>query len=324
MVNSEIKLSIVIPCYQSADMIEQVVNRICAVAGTRYGADDYEIILVDDCSPDNTAEVLYQLSCNVPQVRAASLAKNFGQQSAVVAGFSLSQGELVMTMDDDGETPPESMLKLIGKLHEGYDVVYATYPANKHSLFRRFGSKVNDAMARWLLRKPKGLELTSYTVNRRFVIEQILRHKTPFPYTSGQILASTKRVCNVEVEHGSRIQGSSGYTIRKLLSLWLNGFTAYSVKPLRLASFIGILVAALGFLGALFVIVRALVAGVGVEGWASTMSIMLLLGGLVLFVLGLIGEYIGRMYMSMNNVPEYIIRPWEAFTFVNGDNSEDR
>lgn len=323
MLDSAIELSVVIPCYNSTQMIGQVIDRIRASASLRYQESEYEIILVDDCSPDGTAKVVYELSKRYSNVRAASLARNFGQQSAVVAGYSLAQGKLIMTMDDDGETPPESMLELVAKIDEGYDVVYATYPANNHSLFRRLGSKVNDLMARWLLGKPKGLELTSYVVCRRFVVEQILRHQTPFPYTSGQILATTKRICSVEVAHGMRIQGSSGYSIRKLLSLWLNGFTAFSVKPLRVASIMGIIVACIGLIAAIFVIVRAIVAGVGVQGWASTMSIILLLGGAVLFVLGMAGEYIGRIYMTMNNIPEFIIRPWHAFGFQEGDIHED-
>lgn len=315
-------LSIVIPCYNSKSMIGEVVHRIRSMAERRYSDADYEIVLVDDCSPDNTAEAIYELSREYPNVKAVTLAKNFGQQSAIVAGYSVATGSLIMTMDDDGETPPESMLDLIDKLDEGYDVVYASYPNNNHSLFRRWGSKVNDAMACWLLRKPKDLELSSYMVCRRFIVDQILRHQTPFPYTSGQVIASTKRVCNVEVSHGTRIQGSSGYTLAKLFSLWLNGFTAYSVKPLRVASILGVAVAAIGLLAALFVIGRAMIFGVGIQGWASTMSIILLLGGLVLFVLGLVGEYIGRIYMNINNIPEFIIRPWSAFGYDDKEENE--
>lgn len=308
--DSGVILSVVVPCYCSASMIGGVVERIEDTLLMRFDAEQFEIILVNDCSPDETGRVIDEIACKDERVIAASLARNFGQQSAVMAGYSLSCGSLVMTMDDDGETPPESMFALIDKLEDDdLDVVYAAYPNNNHSWFRQFGSKINDAMACWLLRKPKDLYLSSYCLCRRFVVEQVLRHNTPFPYSSGQILATTSRIGNVYIDHGQRIQGSSGYTVRKLLSLWVNGFTAFSAKPLRLASVVGLVFALIGLLAALYVVIRSLISPSSVMGWASMTSLILVMGGSILFVLGLIGEYIGRIYMSINNLPQYIIRP---------------
>lgn len=311
MCDSSIKLSVVVPCYNSANMIGTVVDRIIKTARTRYSDGEFEIILVNDYSADNTKQVISNLANAKPFVRSLSLSKNFGQQSAMMAGFSLTKGELVLTIDDDGETPPEHMFSLIDALYKnGYDAVFAKYRNDERMGIRRLGSLVNDKMATWLLGKPNSLVISNLGVIRRYVIEQLVRHKTPFPYAAGQLLAITHNIGNVVLSRGERIEGRSGYTFRKLVSFWLNGFLAFSVRPLRVASIMGLTCSFIGFLIAVIIAVNAIIQPYGVSGWASTICAILIVGGLILLALGLSGEYIGRIYMGLNGIPQYVIRPW--------------
>lgn len=289
-------------------MIGDVVHRLMKTVSSRIDEDDYEIVLVNDYSSDNTAAKIEELATIHQNVRAISFSKNFGQQSAIMAGFSIAQGEIVVCLDDDGQTPPEDVFLLINKLDEDYDVVYAAYENKQHSAFRNFGSWVNEKMAETLIGKPKDISLSSFFAARSFVVNEAIKYKNPFPYIGGQFLRTTSRIANVSVEHRDRLAGSSGYSLKKLLSLWLNGFTAFSVKPLRVASILGIMFSAIGFLFSLFIVIRKIVLPDIAAGWTSTIALTLLIGGLILFVLGVIGEYVGRIYMSINDLPQYVIR----------------
>jgi len=303
-----IKISFVIPCYSSESTISEVVERLSQTVEKQFSRKEYEIILVDDCSPDNTFETLCKLSEKFSNVKVIGFAKNFGQQAAILAGFNSACGSLVACLDDDGQTRPEDFFKLLDKLNEGYDLVYAQYPKYENSRFRKFGSSVNDMMANMLLGKPKNLTLSSYFICKRFLVESAKNYKNPYPYLSGQMLASTSSIANVEVEHASRLSGTSGYTIRKLLSLWLNGFTAFSITPLRISSALGFVFACLGLIASLVVFFNRIINPEVPIGWSSTACLILVLGGLVLFSLGLIGEYLGRVYISINSVPQYVIK----------------
>lgn len=303
-----VSLSVIIPCYKSSSMIEGVISRLVSTIRSHERAIPYEIILVDDSSGDGTYKVLRNLALSNQQIIALELSKNFGQHAALMAGMSKAKGEIIVCMDDDGQTPPESLFDLIGALDDDHDLVYAKYPNKQHNRFRNFGSKINDLMAIKLLGKPKDLYISSYFAAKRYLIEEALRYPNPYPYMQGLMLRSTDRICNVMVPHNERSEGQSGYTLRKLLSLWLNGFTAFSVKPLRIASFIGILFALVGFLFALFVVIRRLLDPNMALGWSSTTALMLIIGGLILTTLGIVGEYVGRSYISLNNAPQYVIR----------------
>lgn len=200
------------------------------------------------------------------------------------------------------------MPKLLARLEEGYDVVYARYEIKKHSAFRNFGSHVNEWMTRVMLGKPKELYLSSYFAVKRFIVDEMLRYTNPYPYVIGLVLRATKNITNVDVKHRERQVGTSGYTIGKLLALWFNGFTAFSIKPLRVATAIGAFSAIAGFLYGIYTIVKKLVNPNVVIGFSSLMSAMVFIGGMVMLMLGIIGEYIGRIYISMNNSPQYVIR----------------
>ncbi len=301
-------ISYVIPCYNSQYTIRDVVGRIDNTM-MNHGGYEYEIILVNDSSPDDTFEVLKELTASHNNIIAVDMTRNFGQHSAIMAGLQFVKGDMVICLDDDGQTPPEEAFKLIDKLNEGYDVVYAKYSKKEHSGFRNLGSKVNSLMTEQMLDKPRELYLSSYFAARRLIVDEILRYKNAFPYMMGLVLRSTKRICNVEVNHEARKSGESGDSVKKLLGLWRNGFTACAVKPLRIATYSGVFTAFIGVLFLVYVIIKKLSNDPNTPiGWASTMSAILFIGGMILLVLGIIGEYIGRMYICLNSAPQYVIR----------------
>lgn len=299
------KISVVIPCYGSENTIEAVVDEIEHTIHQRN--IEHEIILVNDCSPDQVWKKITSLSQKYDSVKGISFAKNFGQHSALMAGYRQSTGDIVISMDDDGQTPADELYKLVDQIEAGYDVVYATYEDKKHNSFRNLGSKLNDFMCNILLGKPKGLMVTSYFAARRFIIDEICRYRNSYTYVIGLIFRSTKNIGTVSVTHRSRTEGSSGYTFKKLINLWLNGFTAFSVKPLRFATMMGILIASSGFLYVIYILLNKMMNPEVPLGWSSTMAAILLIGGLILFTLGIIGEYLGRVYISINDAPQYVI-----------------
>ena len=300
-------VSFVIPCYRSEHTIAGVVEEInrAMAALPQY---DHEIVLVNDCSPDGTFAVLERLARQDGRVCAVDLAKNFGQHAAIMAGLSHTRGDFVVCLDDDGQTPADEVGKLLSKLEEGYDVVYASYEHKQHSKFRNWGTRINNKMTEIMLGKPKDLAIPSYLAAKRFIIDEMLNYKHCFPYVDGLVLRSTRKLCNVPVNHRQRQEGESGYTIGKLLSLWMNGFTSFSVKPLRLATYAGVITAMLGFIYAIYIIIKHFVDSSVPVGWSSTMALQLVLGGIILVVLGLVGEYIGRIYMCINASPQFVER----------------
>ncbi|MCL1789748.1 MAG: glycosyltransferase family 2 protein [Peptococcaceae bacterium] len=300
-------VSIVIPCYCSEDSLPVVVADIAATFAQREGFD-YEVILVNDCSPDHVLAVAIRLAAQNPRIKVLDLSKNFGQHSAIMAGFRHVSGDIVVGMDDDGQTPPQQIFRLVDRLNTDCDLVFAKYENKKHSFFRNIGSYANELMLRALLKKPKHLILMSYFACKRFVVEEAVRYKNPYPYISGLLLRATNKIANVSVDHQARALGKSTYTLRKLLSLWLNGFTAFSVLPLRIATIMGMVSSLLGFIYGVITIIRKLVNNAVPMGYSSTMAALLLIGGLILMMLGVIGEYLGRIYISMNNSPQYVVR----------------
>jgi undecaprenyl-phosphate 4-deoxy-4-formamido-L-arabinose transferase len=303
------KISYIIPCYRSAETVRSVVAEIDATMSAM--ADyDYEIILVNDSSPDDTYAVIKTLCQEKPYLTGINLARNFGQHAALMAGFSKADGDIAVCLDDDGQTPADEAGKLIAALSEGADVAYARYDHKQHSGLRRMGSRLNDWMTRIMLDKPKNLYISSYFAAKRFVADEINRYDGPYPYVIGLVLRATKNIVNVDITHRARTSGESGYTVGKLFSLWLNGFTAFSIKPLRMATLIGAASAFAGFLYALYTIIKRLWISPEntVLGFAAMISAILFIGGLILLMLGLVGEYIGRMYISMNHSPQYVIK----------------
>lgn len=302
-------VSFVIPCYRSEATLPGVIAEI-RQAMEKLEDYTYEAVLVNDCSPDGTFDTIRRLCRDNGNITGINLAKNFGQHSALMAGFRHVKGEIVICLDDDGQTPAEEVGKLLAGISQGADVVYARYGQKHHSGFRNWGSHVNELMARIMLGKPKELYISSYFAARRFVVEEMVRYEYAYPYVIGLVLRTTKNVVNVEVTHRDRQAGESGYTLGKLLALWFNGFTAFSVKPLRIATVAGAGCAALGFLYGIYTIVKKIFIDPPglVTGFSALMSVLVFMGGMLMLMMGLVGEYMGRMYISMNNSPQYVIR----------------
>lgn len=301
-------VSIVIPCYRSAEMIGGVVADINREMEKLQGKYRWEIILVNDCSPDNTFDVIRELCREYTNICCINLARNFGQHAALMAGFHQVKGDILVCMDDDGQTPAFAIKDLLQGLEEGSDVVYAKYEHKHHNAFRNFGSRVNDLMLKFMLGKPADLYVSSFFAARRFIVDEMLRYQNAYPYVIGLVLRATRNIKNVTVEHQDRKAGESGYTLSKLLGLWFNGFTAFSEKPLRVATMIGTGCAFLGFLYGLYTIIKKLVNPMVPIGFSSLMSALMFIGGMLMLMVGLVGEYIGRMYICMNNAPQYVVR----------------
>ena len=302
------KFSFVIPCYRSEKTISTVVAEIKSEMAAKRPGDTYEIVLVNDCSPDNVWSVIEGLAQKENNVIGINLAKNFGQHSALMAGYGKCSGEYVVSLDDDGQAPLDSLNDLITKLEEGYDVVYAYYREVKQNLFRRFGSWMAGKMGEMMLEPPKDFKGSSFYVARGFVIREMCKYNNPYPYLVGLVLRVTRKIAWVETNHRSRLEGTSGYSFARLLGLWLNGFTAFSVKPLRASTLLGFFFAFLGFAFSIFVIVRRLLGITTVDGWSTIIALILIIGGCILMMLGLIGEYIGRIYICINDSPQYVIK----------------
>ena len=237
------------------------------------------------------------------------LAKNFGKHSAVMAGYSLVTGDYIVNLDDDGQCPMDRLWDLVEPLvDDKADMAMAEYPKKKQSVLKNFGSHVNSLMSRTLFNKPKDLQFSNFSVLKSYKTHEIMKYDNPYPYLEGLILRTTNRILNVRMEERERYADKGNFTLLKSLSLWLNGFTAFSVKPLRIATFIGLFCSLLGFVAGIIVVIRKLVNPDIAMGYSSTMVIILFIGGMLMLMLGMIGEYIGRIYISINNSPQYVIR----------------
>lgn len=301
------KLSFVIPCYGSEDTIEKVIIELEQVMCERPEYV-YEIICVNDGSPDNVLSVLRQLTNTHDKLIVADLAQNMGKHAAVMAGYSLVTGDYVVVLDDDGQCPANELWRLFDALGDYYDIVMADYPEKKQSAFKNFGSSVNAWMSRILLDKPKGVKFTNFCILRRYVVDEIKKYKNPYPNLDGLSLRTTKRITNVKMEERERIAGKGNFSFFRSINLWMNGFTAFSVKPLRISTILGVLTAAIGFVIGIIIVVRKLLYPEIPIGYSSLMAALLFIGGIIMIMLGLIGEYIGRIYICINNSPQYVIR----------------
>ena len=300
------RISCVIPCYHSQLTISAVVADIHQVMAA-HGQQDYEIILVNDNPPDETWDTIQRLRREDARVHGLCFSRNFGQHSALMAGYRQVTGDIVVSLDDDGQNPPAEMFRLIDAVDGKHDVVYADYPRKQHTWFRNLGSRMTNRMFTWMLEKPKELYLASYWAAKRFVIEEMIRCESPFPFVDGLALQTTTRIINVPVDHLPRAEGESGYSVFSLLRLWTNAFTSFSVKPLRIATMVGFITAFAGLVVGLILVIMKLRGMDFNEGWTSLVALMLFLFGVLMAMLGLVGEYVGRIFISINRRPQYVI-----------------
>lgn len=299
-------LSIVIPVYNGAGSIERLVEDLnqLEIEG------DLEIILVNDCSPDESWSAILraQSSSKVP-VYAVDLAKNYGEHNAVMAGYSIANGKHIINIDDDFQNPPSEIIKVFeyARAHQELDVVYTYYEKKHHHIFRNLGSKFNDIISNFILEKPRDLYLSSFRCITRRLKYQILKYTGPYPYIDGLILQNTSRIGKVKVAHVKRVDGRSGYTLRKLVRLWMSMFLNFSTLPLRISSITGILFSLLGIILAVIAVIDRFINKIP-EGYTSIIAAILIFSGVQLLILGIIGEYLGRLYLTAVGKPQHHIR----------------
>ncbi len=302
----KVGLSIVVPVYRGAAS----VGRLVAALSALQPAGGIEVVLVNDGSPDNSGDVCRELvlSASIPLVYIEH-ARNYGEHNAVMTGLRHARGDYVITMDDDLQNPPEEVVKLYDHARlGGWDVVYTRYAEKKHSSWRNLGSRFANKVADWLLDKPKGLYLSSFRCMSAMVVGAVTQYRGPYPYVDGLIMQVTQRIDSIEVQHLPRAEGRSNYNLRRLVRLWLNLATSFSLAPLRVATFAGAGMAALGTIGAVATIAEALISRATPSGWASTMTVLLLVGGVQSMILGVLGEYVGRTFLSANGKPQGTVR----------------
>ena len=306
MAQSTIELSVVIPVYGSARVLPELVARLEPVLRD-LAQERFEVVFVHDCGPDDAWRVLRELGADRPWVRALDLRLNAGQHNAVMAGLRHASGRIIVTMDDDLQHDPADIPKLVAAIRAGADVCYASFRERQHRAWKVLGSGLNDIVARFLLRKPKGLYLSPFRAMVSGVRDEVVRYGGPQPYVDGLILTATRRIASVTVEHHARYAGESGYSLRKSISLWLKMATNFSIAPLRLASWVGMSFSALGFVFAAFLVGGVLLGGSAPTGWASLIVSVLILGGIQLLAIGAIGEYVGRIFLAINGRPQYVV-----------------
>lgn len=315
------KISFIIPCYGSEKTVGIVIKEIDEIV-SKNPKYDYEVVAVNDKSPDNVWEVLKGIAKENKKVKIINLAKNMNRPGALMAGMSKATGDYVILMDDDGQCPMESLWELIKPLEEGHDVSIAKYPSYKQSIFKSFGTIVNRKMTEVIMEKPKGLNFTNFTAIKKYIVDEILKYENPYPYMTGLLLRTTSDIVNVQMEERERITGSTNFTFKKMLNLWINGFTAFSVKPLRISTVIGFITAAIGFLYGLYIIIHKLFIHTNIaQGYSSMMAALLFIGGIIMLMLGMIGEYLGRIYICINKSPQYVIK--EMFNIKEGEKDEE-
>ena len=300
--------SIIIPCYNSSKTIRKVVE-LTMQEMENQKRTPYEFVLVDDFSPDggDTVRALEALADDYSCVKIVELAKNSGQHNAVMAGLNYADGDTLIAMDDDMQTHPSQLPVLFEEFDKGYDIVYGYYPQKKHSLFRNFGSYINYLSVRILLGKPKDMKTSSFWIIRRFIRDYVIQYKIQYTHLQGLFLRTTRNISSVPVKHFEREVGTSNYTFKKLVGLWSN-IMGYSIVPLRLATYCGYTFSLLGILGAVFTVVRKLLVPSMAIGWPSMMAAICFFSGVNLLFLGLIGEYLGRMFLGMSRYPQFVVR----------------
>lgn len=307
MTNSGIKISIVIPVFNAQNTIAGLVGQLISEIPTQY---DTEIILVNDCSSDNSHSTCLKLyEEHKGKVKYLSLAKNFGEHNAVMAGLNKASGDYSVIMDDDFQNPVSEVMKLVEyAASNDFDVVYTYYEKKKHNPWRNFGSRLNNAMANILLKKPRHLYLSSFKCINRFLVNEIIKYDLPYPYIDGLIMRTTSNIGKIQVQHDNREHGKSGYTLRKLIKLWSNMFTSFSVIPLRISIFVGLFFAITGFLFAIYSVLEHFIVPTLPPGFSLTITSIMIFAGIQLISLGMIGEYIGRIFISQNKQPQYTIK----------------
>ncbi len=318
MVNTGDSLSIVIPVYNSNTILRELYTRL--IKEIEPLTVEYEIIFVNDCSPDDSWQILREIASEDPHVKAILLRKNVGYDNALMAGLKSAKMSYVVTMDDDLQHAPEDIPKLLEGIKEGGDVVYANFKKKKQSFIKNLGSWINGKLAQLIIKKPPGIYLSPFKILRNEIVSEIVKYNGPFPYIDGLIFQVTSSIHQVTVTHHKRAKGKGGHGIYRSLRIVFNFCTTFSILPLRIVTITGFSISMLAIIfSAVLVIGRIMYSldvrgwtyyllGINVDGWTSIMLGVVIMGGIQLMCIGIIGEYIGRSYMNINRQPQYVVK----------------
>lgn len=316
------KISLVIPVYGSERILPELVAQVHAVMQEKAWC--YEIIFICDQSPDQSWAVIQGLAKNYSSVCGILLRMNAGQHNALMAGLAQASGHIIVTMDDDLQHSPSDIPALVGKIEQGYDVAYARFRTRKHPLWKILGSRLNNAVAGYLMKKPADLYLSPFRAFKSVIRDEVLRYRGPYVYVDGLILSVTRHITTVDVNHHDRYAGDSRYGLRKSISLWLKMATSFSINPLRITSFLGILFSGFGFFFAVLLIIQKFTLNLMPVGWSSLIVTVLIIGGVQLLALGMLGEYLGRVLLTLNARPQYVVAEQIGFSASVGNNKGDK
>jgi glycosyltransferase involved in cell wall biosynthesis len=296
-------LSIVVPVYNSENCLDELAQQI----DNNLRGFDYELIFVNDKSKDNSWEKIVSLTSVNKRIKGISLKKNAGQDNAIMAGLGKVTGEYVVIMDDDLQHSPADITKLYEKCKEGHDICYGLFSEKKQSFWKNAGSQLNDYLAELFLKKPRGLYLSPFKIIRESLVKEIKEYKGPFPYIDGIVLSLTSNIIQIELAHQKRFDGKGNYSLIRSVSVFLKHITGYSLYPLRFATILGIMAAGLSFLLGAYFVIDYLTNSRRVEGWITLVLLSVFFNGLILMCVGLIGEYIGRIYLTLTSKRQYVI-----------------
>jgi undecaprenyl-phosphate 4-deoxy-4-formamido-L-arabinose transferase len=299
-----INISIVIPVYNSEDNLFELNNQI----QKQLKKINFELILVNDQSKDNSWKIINNLTKENPNIIGINLRKNSGQDNAIFAGINYAQGEYIVIMDDDLQHSPSDILKLYEEIKKGYDVCYANFENKKQVLWKNIGSWLNGKIAEIIINKPKEIYLSPFKIIKKDIIDEVKLTNYLYPYIDGIIFLITNNITQIDAKHYDRFSGTSNYTLLESIKVFMKLATGFSVFPLRVASFVGALTSVFGFILGLYFILDYFINSSSPEGWTSMIVIVLFLGGIILMSLGIVGEYLGRIYLSINKKKSYTIK----------------
>jgi len=300
------QLSIVVPVYRSASCLPELARRVQEDLGRRF--DSYELILVNDDSPDESWEVIVRLAREHNFVTGVNLRRNVGQDNAIMAGLNVASGEVIVIMDDDLQHNPSDIAALHEAIQDGFDVVYANFEHKRQAFWKNLGSWFNDRFAIITLGKPKNIYMSPYKAIRREVVDEIVKYNGPYPYVDGLIFTVTSNITQVTVKHHTRFAGRGNYNLLRSVAVWLKLATGFSVIPLRMATFLGGVISLFSFALAFYFVVEALVLEREPSGWPSVIVAILFIGGIQLIGIGSVGEYIGRIFITQNQRPQFTVK----------------
>lgn len=300
---NKLKLSIVIPVFNSQDCLEELYSQI--ENSLNYGS--FELIFVNDKSSDNSWEKIINICKSNKNVTGISLRKNSGQDNAIMAGLKISKGEYIVIMDDDLQHSPSDILNLYNECVKGYDVCYGLFKNKKQKSWKKIGSWINGKLSEKILSKPKEIYLSPFKIIKNCIVNEIVEYNGPYPYIDALLLSVTNNITQIPIEHHKRFYGKGKFNFVRSFSVFLKHSTGYSIYPLRLAIYLGFTAAFLSVIYGIYILYDYYNGSGKVEGWASTVLLIVLFGGIILICLGIIGEYVGRIFLTLNKKPQYSI-----------------